>query len=314
MTRCALVMFAVLVGACTTPPSQDPLREREIARVHAHLERVESELMARPVNDLTPAQRAARATALANLRAYIAADVYPTNDVAVDPTPIFIDRRGVRCAMASLIEAGGGGALVARVARDHDHAYIDDLARDPELQRWLTDHGITLREAARIQPMYPNATSSRWVPTLSAVLSAEAGRQFGGDAPGWQAWLSGGIRIGARRITDSSGACDRCVYGMSDAFVAEYLRSDVPTVGGTNELALLWQRDLTSQGTSYLLGGPSASVDGNGSPGSGLGAKVGFGMSFGRRSAPLFAELTVSELTRSNGAIVRAGLHAGLVW
>ena len=302
MTYRALALLAVWFGVCASPPSPDPRREREIARVHAHLERVEAELAARAVDQLTPAQRAARATVLANLRPYIAADVYPTNDVAVDPTPIFIDRAGVRCAMAALIEAGGGGVLVARVARDRDYAYIDELAGDPELQRWLTDHGIALREAARIQPSYPNATVARCVPTLSVVATADAGGQLGGDAAGGQAWLSGGIRFGARRVTQTVGACDRCVF-RTDAFVAEYLRSDALTVGGTNQLALLWQHDLKGLGEdhqTYFIGGPSASLDSDGSPGSGIGAKLGVGMSLQRRSWPVFAELTVSELTRSS--------------
>jgi len=316
MTCHALVIFVVLFGACATPPSLDPGREREIARVHAHLARVEAELAGRPVDDLTPAQRAARATVLANLHAYVAADVYPTNDVAVDPTPIFIDRRGVRCAMAALIEAGGGGALVARVARDHDYAYIDDLAGDPELQRWLADHGITQREAARIQPSYPNLKVSRWMPTLSTVVAADAGGQLGGDAAGGQAWLSAGIRVGVRRITATIGACNRCVFG-NEALVAEYLRSEVVTDGGTNQLALLWQHGLNGEGKDleiYLIGGPSASVDSNASPGSGIGAKLGFGISLQHYTWPVFAELAVSELTRTSGEIVRAGVHAGLVW
>jgi len=124
--------------------------------------------------------------------------------------------------------------------------------------------------------------------------------------------LSAEGRVGARRIKASVGACDRCVF-KNDAFVAEYLRGDALTIGGTHQLALLWQHE-SGMAPFYLIGGPSAAVDDDGAPGSGIGAKLGFGMHLGGRTSPLFAELTVAELTRSNSAIVRAGLHAGLVW
>lgn len=125
MAHRALAMVAVVVAACATPPASDPRREQEIERVHAHLTRVEAELAERAVGELGPAQRAARTAVLANLRAYIAARIYPTNDVAVEQTPIFIDRGGVHGLRAHAIEQRDRARRVPR----RRHLVID--APDP---------------------------------------------------------------------------------------------------------------------------------------------------------------------------------------
>lgn len=56
---------------------------------------------------LTPAQLEARHRLIHLLREYIDAGRFPVNDVSPERTPIFIDRGGTRCAMASLIERTG---------------------------------------------------------------------------------------------------------------------------------------------------------------------------------------------------------------
>jgi HEAT repeat protein len=45
----------------------------------------------------------------------------------------------------------GKDDLVARVAAENNHAYVSDLAEEPELVAWLDEVGITAWEAARIQ-------------------------------------------------------------------------------------------------------------------------------------------------------------------
>src|SRR5262249_5125801 len=142
-------------------------RRREIARVRAHLERVERELLASMPPGLTPTQANARAQVIELLHQYIVAERYPTNDVSRKMTPIFVSSDGARCAMAALLEATGHGALVRRLAAEHNLAYIEELKGDPELSAWLTEHGLTLVEAARIQPSYDNHPVSHWQPTFS---------------------------------------------------------------------------------------------------------------------------------------------------
>src|SRR6185503_9700596 len=108
--RFLLLSAFSLIVACTD--STD--RSREIARVRAHLERVEAELVPRPPG-LTPTQLENRGRVLQDLRRYIEAEDYPTNHTDLAWTPIFIDEGGARCAMAALIEASGHHALVERI-------------------------------------------------------------------------------------------------------------------------------------------------------------------------------------------------------
>jgi len=128
--------------------------EREDARVAAGLAGAESELRRRDVSHLPIAVRRVRSFLLDSLRDYRLAGRYPRNHSRREPTPVFIDAHGTRCAMAHLLETMGAYALVARVARDANLARIHDLASDPELLRWLAAMGLTVDEAARIQPTY----------------------------------------------------------------------------------------------------------------------------------------------------------------
>jgi hypothetical protein len=129
--------------------------EGERARIQAHLERVERELLSRDVSDLSPARRAARARHISTLRDYRLRGVFPHNhDFSDRRMPYFIDRHGTRCAMAHLIERSGGSDLVRRVAATNNNARVRELAGDPELLAWLEEEGLTVEEAARIQPEY----------------------------------------------------------------------------------------------------------------------------------------------------------------
>jgi hypothetical protein len=56
--------------------------------------------------------------------------------------------------MAFLIAASGRGDLVDHIARTRNYAFIPDLVDVPGLAQWLEEHGLTVAEAARIQPSY----------------------------------------------------------------------------------------------------------------------------------------------------------------
>ena len=152
-----LVAIAVIVAAVSGQPTAR--LDREAVRLRDHFTQVDRELRARDVSHLTPSQRQARATHIARLRAYAAAGVFPRNTRHAGAyVPYFVDDSGTRCAMAYLIEQSGAGDFVARVASRLNFAYIADIARDPELgpalRAWLETNGLTLDEAARIQPGY----------------------------------------------------------------------------------------------------------------------------------------------------------------
>jgi hypothetical protein len=123
--------------------------------VRAHLDSAERELRRAPVTGLTLSQRAARARAIDRLHGYWVRGVFPQNtDFPDERVPYFIDGAGTRCAMAHLIEQAGDAKFVARVAATQNNARIRDLQGDPELLAWLDGNGITVAEAARIQPAY----------------------------------------------------------------------------------------------------------------------------------------------------------------
>jgi hypothetical protein len=152
-----LVAIAVIVAAVSGQPVARV--DREVVRLRDHFAQVDRELRARDVAHLTPQQQHARATHMARLRAYAARGVFPLNTRHAGAyVPYFVDDAGTRCAMAYLIEQSGAGDFVARVASRLNFAYIADIARDPEfgpaLQAWLEANGLTLDEAARIQPAY----------------------------------------------------------------------------------------------------------------------------------------------------------------
>jgi hypothetical protein len=130
-----------------------PASER--TRLEQHFTVVEQELLARDVSALSAEQRAARARNIQVLREYARAGVFPHNHDFDDARmPYFRDPHGTLCAMAYLIAQSGNTELVDRVARTNNNAFIRELASDPDLIAWLERNGLSVAEAARIQPTY----------------------------------------------------------------------------------------------------------------------------------------------------------------
>ena len=134
--------------------SRGDARVAEVARLRAHFDSVDSELRARDVSALGPAQRANRTRLIGWLREYRDAGAFPRNDYFAVPTPFFRDERGALCAMGYLIAQTGRTDIVDHVARTRNNAYIRELADDERLVAWLDSVGLTVAEAARIQPAY----------------------------------------------------------------------------------------------------------------------------------------------------------------
>lgn len=127
----------------------------ERVRIRAHFDSVLVELRAAPVAHLSASQRAARADRIAELQRYRDRGVFPHNhDFADAWTPYFVDHRGVRCAVAHLLDASGRGELVTRVARADNNVWVPRLEGDRAFAAWLDESGLTLAEAARIQVPY----------------------------------------------------------------------------------------------------------------------------------------------------------------
>ena len=132
-----------------------PFEAEEAARLRLHFAEVEREMLSRDISDLTPAQHVARAEQIEQLRRYAARGAFPRNTYHPGKrTPYFRDASGNLCAMAFLIAASGRGDIVDHIARNRNYAFVPDLIDEPGLAEWLRDHGLTVAEAARIQPSY----------------------------------------------------------------------------------------------------------------------------------------------------------------
>jgi hypothetical protein len=285
----------------------------ERRRVRDHLIRALRAVRHATLPGLTDEQRARRAAALGALGDYIAAGRFPCNRAAPHRTPVFVDGDGARCAMAALIGATGDDALVDRIARGHNLARVRDLAGDADLGAWLDRHGLTLAEAARIQPAYSAHLEHHWQPTASVVASVAAGAST--DA-GAQVVVAPGLRVGVRREARGSTDHGSSIYG-SLALTVEYARDVVIAVGGAHRLGLVlqWEPHGNSSDVQwYLLGGPLALIDGDGAPGGGWGGQFGAGFSFRRREVPLLFELTGQGVGQTGGAALRLALTVGAVW
>jgi hypothetical protein len=161
----------------------DSFAVAEQARVRAHFDSAEREVRSHPVTGLSSAQRAARARALDRLHAYAVRGVFPKNRQFPGVfVPSFVDdRTGTRCGMAYLIEQSGSSGFVARIAATNNNATIPELKDDPELLSWLEDNGLTLAEAARIQPSYCGLPpEQQLIPCNAGELSVPVNRASAG--------------------------------------------------------------------------------------------------------------------------------------
>ena len=136
------------------PVAPSPAEQREVGRIRAHFDSVLNELSAAaaPIDSTAPR----RAALIETLRTYRDRGVFPHNyDFPGRAVPYFVDRKtGTLCAVAHLLEVTGRRDIVDRVTRSNNNVWVAELASDSAFTGWLTQHGITLAEAARIQVPY----------------------------------------------------------------------------------------------------------------------------------------------------------------
>ena len=150
------MIFALvpLLLAFQAPSPEGPLAETagaDLAGTRAHYLRVETELLGRDVSHLSPELRAARIDVLEEFRRYRQAQDFTRWHEPGVRVPVFVDADGRHCAVANLLRYTGESELVARVARDANHAWVANLAGDADFESWLSRTGLTFEEAARIQ-------------------------------------------------------------------------------------------------------------------------------------------------------------------
>ena len=154
--RAPFLLGSILIAAALVPSfsTTRAIDTAEVGRIQAHIARAEAFAARRDLSHLTPAQRAARAREFARLEEYRRRGEFPENRVRRERTPVFVDSRGVHCAVGHLLALDGETALVTRIASTRNCARVRELADEPGLVAWLDRHGLTLEEAARIQPTY----------------------------------------------------------------------------------------------------------------------------------------------------------------
>jgi hypothetical protein len=137
-----------------------PPSARERARVRRHLIGAEQGARRQAVA-LDPLRALNRALLLDELGRYRRRGRFPLNhDRRGSAVPIFVDAHGTRCAVAHLMDVSGQGELVRHIAATQNFARVRELARLPELRAWLAAAGLSLEEAARIQPEYCGLTEA----------------------------------------------------------------------------------------------------------------------------------------------------------
>ncbi len=145
----------ILPRAPLDPSAAAIARDAEADRIRAHLLAAEQYLDSRRVFWMTPEQLKNRAGAIAALREYRARGQFAHN--TVHPwrrVPLFVDSEGNRCALAYLMVNSGWRDLVNELAAEHNSSYVKDLADHAGFRQWLLETGLTLEEAARIQPTH----------------------------------------------------------------------------------------------------------------------------------------------------------------
>ena len=162
-----LTVVGMLAGAAALPrgaravtpiDSESLARRLEMARLRAHFDTVDAEMRHAQALQFTSTQRRSRAILLGWLREYRDAGEFPRNDRFPEVAmPFFRDGNGALCAMAYLIERSGRRDLVDRIASTRNNAFIAELANDAELLAWLDSFGLSVTEAARIQPTYSHS-------------------------------------------------------------------------------------------------------------------------------------------------------------
>ena len=167
------VLSSLPEAAAVLRPASDT--HAEVVRLRAHFDSVDAELRAPTTEALSAPQRAARLQLIGWLREYRDAGVFPQNDrFPGRAVPFFRDSRGVLCAMAYLIERTGRKDLVDRVADAQNNARIRELSGNQDLRAWLDSVGMSVEEAARVQPTYGGpglGVSDRGLSATYAVTS-----------------------------------------------------------------------------------------------------------------------------------------------
>lgn len=233
------MLLTMLVVLSATPDS-------EVLRIQEHLRGASALLAARDVSGLTNEQLRLRSLNAQRLIRYTAAARFPKNHVKPGRVPVFRDEEGTLCAVGALLWASGEHTIVEHIVATRNTATVNQLADEPGLAQWLDAQGLTLAEAARIQPSYEfmafHVTTPNYVVALGACsppVQLEPELVSGGD---YQATVSSSSTT-TELFSDSA-----CAMPLSPPYMkisaALYFRETTPgslTLSFSNQGAMLTQ-------------------------------------------------------------------------
>jgi len=125
----------------------------EVALIQLHLLNVIGYLEAQPLSQLDSIQLQNRLTNIAILKSYCLAGHYPINNITSYRTPIFINSKGVHCAVGYILKENGLGNVANDIAKNQLLAYVDEIEHI-QLNTWQKTCGFSMFELALIQPTY----------------------------------------------------------------------------------------------------------------------------------------------------------------
>lgn len=97
--------------------------------------------------------RALRMQRLKDLEEYAEAGRFPINNVRTGLASVFVDTRGVACAVGHLMRCAGATELVDEVQRTNNLVRLSELQEGPIIE-WIRTSGLTREECELIQPSY----------------------------------------------------------------------------------------------------------------------------------------------------------------
>lgn len=125
-------------------------------RIQKHLRRAERELRKDSYTESTDTDR--RRTQLDRLRAYWQRGEFPRNTSRKERTPCFKgEDAGTLCAVGFLMAKDGREDLADAIAAEDNHVWLENV-QDGPVKDWIENSGLTMQEAARIQPTYGGST------------------------------------------------------------------------------------------------------------------------------------------------------------
>jgi HEAT repeat protein len=199
-----------LAGQIAEGPTVAP----EAADLRAHYLAVLDELRAADTAGLSDSQRANRVAMIDELAAYVARGDFGHDATPQDRQNLFRDADGRLCAVGNLLWASGETALVERIARERNAAFVLELAGVAGLGEWLASVGLTVEEAARVQgpgmtvpvePPDPPAPPGTTFVLPGKGARAHTDRPGPSSAPSAPAGASTGAPDRARRSASTQG-------------------------------------------------------------------------------------------------------------